>query len=255
MKSNKDIVISIRNVSKTFTSQGKVLKVLDDVSLDVYDQEFICIVGYSGCGKSTLLRIIAGMETADQGGVYMDGQLHDSPNENVILLFQDYNQLFPWKTVINNIVHPLVATKHAKNKEEARLKAMELLKRVGLSDYANYYPHQLSGGMRQRAAIARALSLEPKVLLMDEPLSALDDVTRKTLRELIRDVCSQCNVTTICVTHSVEEAIIMGTRIVAMNRHTHTIEKIIDNIAYACQEDANARFAMRTEITDFMNSQ
>ena len=132
MKSNKDIVISIRNVSKTFTSQGKALKVLDNVSLDVYDQEFICIVGYSGCGKSTLLRIIAGMETADEGGVYMDGQLHDSPNENVILLFQDYNQLFPWKTVINNIIHPLVATKHAKNKEEARLKAMELLKRVGL---------------------------------------------------------------------------------------------------------------------------
>lgn len=253
MKNN--VVISIQNVSKTFNSQGTPLKVLDNVSFDVYDQEFVCIIGYSGCGKSTLLRIIAGMETADSGGVYMDGQLHSSPNENVILLFQDYNQLFPWKTVINNIIHPLLATKRAKNKEEAHSKGMELLKRVGLSEYANYYPHQLSGGMRQRAAIARALSLEPKVLLMDEPLSALDDVTRKALRELIRDVCSQCNVTTICVTHSVEEAIIMGTRIVAMNRHTHTIEKIIENTAYDRQDDANARFRMRTEITDFMASQ
>lgn len=250
-----DVVISIRDVSKTFTSQEKPQRVLDGISLDIYDQEFVCIIGYSGCGKSTLLRIIAGMETADCGGVYIDGQPHNKPNEDVIMLFQDFNQLFPWKTVINNIIHPLRATGKIKNKAEARLKGMELLERVGLADYADYYPHQLSGGMRQRAAIARALALEPKVLLMDEPLSALDDVTRKTLRELIRDVCAQCKVTTICVTHSVEEAIIMGTRIVAMNRHTHAIERIIENTAYDKPEDLQARLDMRAAITDFMEAQ
>ena len=250
-----ELAISIQGVSKTFVTQDKPQKVLDNICLDVYDQEFICIIGYSGCGKSTLLRIIAGMETADTGGVYIGGKPHTSPNEDVIMLFQDYNQLFPWKTVVNNIVHPLRATGKIKNKAQAREKALELLERVGLANYADYYPHQLSGGMRQRAAIARALSLEPKVLLMDEPLSALDDVTRKTLRELIRDVCRQCKVTTICVTHSVEEAIIMGTRIVAMNRHTHTIEKVIENTAYDKPDDTQTRLAMRAVITQFMEAQ
>ena len=250
-----DVRISVQGISKTFMSHGNSLKVLDNISLDIYDPEFVCIVGYSGCGKSTLLRIIAGMETADSGTVYLDGQPHAVPSEDVILLFQDYNQLFPWKTVLHNIVHPLRATGKLKEKQAAKERAMELLRAVGLEEYANYYPHQLSGGMRQRAAIARALSLEPKVLLMDEPLSALDDVTRKTLRELIRDVCVQRKVTTICVTHSIEEAIIMGTKIVAMDRNTHTIQKVAQNTAYDRQEDMDARLAMRKIITDFMASQ
>lgn len=250
-----DVMVSVRGVSKTFLSHGTPLKVLDNISLDILNQEFVCIVGYSGCGKSTLLRIIAGMETAESGMVYVAGTPHDTPSEDVILLFQDYNQLFPWKTVLNNIVHPLRATGRLKEKYAGRERAMELLRAVGLEEYANYYPHQLSGGMRQRAAIARALSLEPKVLLMDEPLSALDDVTRKTLRELIRDVCVQRRVTTVCVTHSIEEAIIMGTKIVAMDRNTHTIQKVIQNAAYNHQEDMDSRLAMRKVITDFMSSQ
>lgn len=250
-----DVMISIRSVSKAFSTQGEQNQVLDHVSLDVLNEEFVCLIGYSGCGKSTLLRIIAGMERPDSGEILINGQRHDEPNEHAIMLFQDYNQLFPWKTVINNIIHPLRATGKVRDRRLAREKAMDLLAGVGLESYADYYPHQLSGGMRQRAAIARALALEPKVLLMDEPLSALDDVTRKTLRELIRDVCAAHRVTTLCVTHSVEEAIIMGNRIVAMNRHTHTIDRILENTAHDNLEDMDARYAMRSVITDFMTTQ
>lgn len=250
-----DVMISIRDISKTFISQGERNRVLDGVCLDVFNEEFLCIIGYSGCGKSTLLRIIAGMETPDKGEIYIDGQRHDEPDEHAIMLFQDYNQLFPWKTVVGNVMHPLRATGRVKDRGAARQKAMEMLAAVGLEGYADYYPHQLSGGMRQRAAIARALALEPKVLLMDEPLSALDDVTRKTLRELIRDVCAAHKVTTICVTHSIEEAIIMGKRIVAMNRHTHTIDRIIENTAHDNLDDMEARYAMRSVITEFMSTQ
>lgn len=254
MKNDK-VMISIRDISKTFPSQGASEPVLRGVSLDIFDQEFICIIGYSGCGKSTLLRIIAGMESSDGGEILVDGQPHEEPDKDVILLFQDFNQLFPWKSVVNNIVHPLRATGKLRDRNAAREKALDLLEAVGLTGYADYYPHQLSGGMRQRAAIARALALEPKVLLMDEPLSALDDVTRKTLRELIRDVCAEHKVTTVCVTHSVEEAIIMGARIVAMDRNTHQIAKVIENTAHDRADDLEERLLMRAVIAQFMSTQ
>lgn len=250
-----DIMISIRGISKTFPSQNGPNPVLHEISLDICDQEFICIIGYSGCGKSTLLRIIAGMEYPDAGEILVEGKPHEEPDKDIILLFQDYNQLFPWKSVVNNLVHPLRATGKCSSNQAARNRAMILLDAVGLTGYAEYYPHQLSGGMRQRAAIARALALEPKVLLMDEPLSALDDVTRKTLRELIRDVCAEHHVTTVCVTHSVEEAIIMGTRIIAMDRNTHQIAKVIQNTAHDHPQDVEERLRMRVVISEFMSSQ
>lgn len=252
---NNSVMVSVQGISKTFRSQEAPNLVLDDISFDVRDQEFICIIGYSGCGKSTLLRIMAGMEQADAGRVYVAGAPHDTPTEDVVMLFQDYNQLFPWKTVLGNIVHPLRATRKVPDREAARRKALDLLAAVGLSAYSHYYPHQLSGGMRQRAAIARALALEPSVLLMDEPLSALDDVTRKTLRQLIRDVCTAHRVTTVCVTHSVEEAIIMGTRIIAMDRNSHKIARIIENTAHDTPDDLDANLRMRAVITDFMSTQ
>lgn len=252
---NEKVMISIRDISKAFPSQNGPNPVLQGVSLDIRDQEFVCMIGYSGCGKSTLLRIIAGMEYPDGGEILVDGHPHEEPDKDVILLFQDFNQLFPWKSVLNNIVHPLRATGKIRDKRAARERAMALLDGVGLTSYANYYPHQLSGGMRQRAAIARALALEPKVLLMDEPLSALDDVTRKTLRELIRDVCAAHRVTTVCVTHSIEEAIIMGSRIVAMDRNTHGIAQVIQNTAHDTPENLEERLRMRAVISQFMSTQ
>ena len=252
---HKKPMVRVDGITKTFHTPEGANLVLDGVSFEVQDREFVCIIGYSGCGKSTLLRIIAGMETPDGGAVYVDGLPHPAPNEDVILLFQDFNQLFPWKTVLGNLIHPLQATRKVPDREAARRKALDLLAAVGLSGYTDYYPHQLSGGMRQRAAIARALALEPKVLLMDEPLSALDDVTRKTLRALIRDVCSAHRVTTVCVTHSIEEAIVMGTRIVAMDRNTHNIARIIENTAHDTPDDLDANLRMRAVITDFMSVQ
>lgn len=243
-----DVMISVRNASKAFSSSGKLKKVLANISLDVYTNEFICIIGPSGCGKSTFLRVISGMEVLDEGEVYINGVQHNSPNEDVIMLFQDYNQLFPWKTVIGNIIHPLLAIGKATNRSSARAKGMELLKAVELEGFADYYPHQMSGGMKQRAAIARALAMEPKVLLMDEPLAALDDITRKTLRVLIRDVCATHNVTTLCVTHSVEDATILGNRIVKMSKSSHDIEQVYENTAYGHQIPCPEYYEMREKL-------
>lgn len=253
MKNN--VMVSLQHIAKSFETQDEPLSVLRDITIDICDNEFICIVGYSGCGKSTLLRIIAALEKPDSGSVSIAGRLHTQPNRDAILLFQDFNQLFPWKTILQNIVHPLRATGKIKDKEKAREKALSLLDTVGLKDYTSYYPHQLSGGMKQRAAVARALSLEPKVLLMDEPFAALDDVTRRQLRQMVRDVCLKQGVTTLFVTHNIEEAITMGNRIVTMDRKTGSIKHIHVNDAYTDPDNKLKRFELCSRILDDMENQ
>jgi NitT/TauT family transport system ATP-binding protein len=203
--------------------------VLKDVSFNIQQNETVAVIGHSGCGKTTLLRIICGFEQADSGFVLLDGERHDSPSKDALMLFQDCNQLLPWKTVLGNVTHPLLAAKTVKTKQEAQKRALKRISDVGLTGFENSYPHQLSGGMKQRAAVARALALQPRVMLMDEPFASLDNITRAALQVLTRRVCEKYGIAALLVTHSVEEAAVMADRIIVMDKSPGRIKAILEN--------------------------
>lgn len=220
--------VSVQNLSKSFPqNSGGLLCVLENVSFNIESNEIVSIVGHSGCGKTTLLQIICGFQNADEGCVMIDGVKHLRPVKDTLMIFQDFNQLLPWKTVLNNVAHPLTATKILKSKKEARGRAQKRIEDVGLGGFEHSYPHQLSGGMKQRAAVARALALQPRVLLMDEPFAALDNITRETLQVLTRRVCEKYGITVILVTHSVEEAVIMSDRVIVMDKNPGRVKATV----------------------------
>jgi NitT/TauT family transport system ATP-binding protein len=176
-----------------------------------------------------LLRIACAFETADAGLVLLDGARHDKPTKDALMMFQSFEQLQPWRTVLGNVAYPLLATGALKRKTEAKARALKRIGDVGLSDFANAYPHTLSGGMKQRAAVARALALAPRVLLMDEPFASLDNITRGILQVLTRRVCEKYGISVLLVTHSVEEAVIMAERIIVMDKNPGRIKAIVEN--------------------------
>lgn len=209
-------LLSIRNLTKVFSSQGTHDMVLKDLSLSIKEREFVCILGPSGCGKSTLLRCIAGFESFE-GKIHCDGKKTTAPGTDRIMVFQDYNQLFPWKTVEGNVQYPL-KIQGIRNRNELKDISDTYLQKVGLNGYQRYYPHELSGGMKQRVAIAKALALRPKVILMDEPFAALDAITRNKLQAELTTIFTQENITVLFVTHNIQEAITLGTRLILMGR-------------------------------------
>ena len=210
-------VLEIKNVNKTFPLEKSQISVLENVSFSVDKDEFVCLVGPSGCGKSTVLRIIAGLEKADSGEVLFHGQPQTSPNPKLTMIFQLFG-LLPWRTALENVEVPLEVLGI---KKEARVEiATNYLRMVGLEGFENTYPHDLSGGMKQRVGIARALALQPQVLLMDEPFSSLDELTAKTLRELVLEIWRDPSLPTntfVMVSHNVEEAVYMADRVVVMS--------------------------------------
>ena len=189
--------------------------VLQDVSLEIAPGEFCCILGKSGCGKSTLLRCIAGFEPY-QGEVSLEGKTCSKPSPDIIMVFQDFNQLFAWKTVRQNMLCAIKYNERVTQKDEAEALGYQLLEMVGLKDYLDYYPHQLSGGMKQRAAIARALALRPKVMLMDEPFASLDAITRKHLQRELISLTAKTGTTVLFVTHNIQEALTLGDRLIVL---------------------------------------
>jgi NitT/TauT family transport system ATP-binding protein len=216
-------VLSIQNIEKSFGT----LEVLRDVSFSVNEHEVVAIVGHSGCGKTTLLRIVCAFESADEGIVLLDGTRREKPTKDALMLFQSFEQLQPWRTVLGNVMYPLVATKTRKS--DAKALAMKRIADVGLSEFANAYPHTLSGGMKQRVAVARALALAPRVLLMDEPFASLDNITRAALQQLTLRVCGKYGVSVLLVTHSVDEAVTMADRIIVMDKNPGRIKQIFEN--------------------------
>ncbi|MBX5327693.1 MAG: ABC transporter ATP-binding protein [Candidatus Bathyarchaeia archaeon] len=212
------VALEIENITKTFvTDQSKIL-VLDNVNFTVGKDEFLCLVGPSGCGKSTLLRIIAGLEKADSGRVLFNGQPVTRPTPKITMVFQLFG-LLPWKTALENVEVPLEVL--GVPKQNRVHIAKEYLQMVGLEGFENTYPHDLSGGMKQRVGIARALALKPEILLMDEPFSSLDELTAKTLRDLVLNIWRNPALPTntfIMVSHNVEEAVLMADRVVVMTQ-------------------------------------
>jgi NitT/TauT family transport system ATP-binding protein len=213
--------ILVNRISMVFDAQGTMREVLRDLSLDVADGEFITIVGLSGCGKTTLLNLVAGLLSPTRGTITVDGAPITGPGPARAVVFQDA-ALLPWRSVLRN-VELGQEMQHKHSKAEIKAKALKHLETVGLRANANDYPHQLSGGMRQRVNLARALIAEPDVLLMDEPFAALDAHTREAMGfELLR-IWQQSRKTVIFITHSADEAIILSDRIVVMGRPPHGI--------------------------------
>ena len=209
--------LEVKNISKTFVEDKVKVKALDDVSFIVEDEEFVCLVGPSGCGKSTMLRIIAGLEKADSGDVIFQGKPITGPSPKISMVFQLFG-LLPWKTAIENVEVPLEVLGIPKKDRVAA--GMEYLKMVELEGFENTYPHDLSGGMKQRVGIARALALKPEILLMDEPFSSLDELTAKTLRDLVLEIWRRKGEppnSMVMVSHNVEEAVYMADRVIVMS--------------------------------------
>jgi NitT/TauT family transport system ATP-binding protein len=198
---------------------------LDDVSLEVRAGEFLVLVGPSGCGKSTLLDLLAGLTLPTSGRVLLDGKAITGPARDRGVVFQQY-ALFPWLTALDNVAFGLEIA--GVGLRERRAKAASYLDLVGLSAFANRYPHELSGGMKQRVAIARSLAYEPQVLLMDEPFAALDAQTRETLQEELVDIWQRTGKTIVFITHGIDEAVVLGQRVAVMTSRPGRIKQIVD---------------------------
>src|SRR5438477_4856581 len=223
-----NFAVRVRGVSHQFGEEGESLSVraLLDTSLDVARGELLCLIGPSGCGKSTLLNVIGGLLTPTSGNVYVgDTEVRGPLPHEIAYVFQE-NALFPWSTVLQNVNLGMMFQGVPKAAREPR--ARKSLAAVGLSDFANHYPGQLSGGMRQRAALARALSLETGILLMDEPFGALDEQTRMVLGEDLSMLLSRTEKTIVFVTHSLGEAVFLADRVAVFSARPGTIKEIID---------------------------
>ena len=216
-------ILDIRGVSKTFAARGRTIEALRGASLMVARGEFVCLLGASGCGKSTLLRVVAGFEAASAGEALMWGQPISGPGPSRGMVFQDYG-LFPWLTVRDNIAFG--PKSRGRPAPEVRDTASRYIDLVGLGRFADAYPHQLSGGMKQRVAIARVLANDAEVVLMDEPFGALDAMTRERLQDELLDLWSRTGLTVLFVTHAIEEAILLADRVVMMSPGPGRIESI-----------------------------
>lgn len=220
-------MIQARNMGKRYlnTRTGREVVALDDFSFDIHAGEFLCLVGPSGCGKSTFLQIVAGLEEMTEGSLVINGDPVTGPGADRGMVFQSY-ALFPWRTVIENIQFGLEVK--GMSKADMRDVAMAAAQQVGLHGFEHAYPKELSGGMKQRVGIARALSNDPPILLMDEPFAALDAQTREMLQEELLSIWQQKNRTVLFVTHSVQEAVFLGSRIAVMSSRPGQIKSIID---------------------------
>jgi NitT/TauT family transport system ATP-binding protein len=215
--------LQAEHVHMTFTRDGKTTQVLEDISLDVHDGEFICLLGPSGCGKSTLLNIMGGFLSPSSGDVKVDGQVVNGPDPRRIFVFQERG-VFPWLTVEGNIAFGLFHLGAA----ERRQRVARYIQMVGLQGFEKAYPAALSGGMKQRLEVARALAVNPDMLFLDEPFGALDSITRLTMRAELLRIWEAERKTIIFVTHDIEEAVQLADRVVVMSARPATIQQIVN---------------------------
>ncbi len=210
--------LSVEGVSLDYRGERGPIRATHRVGFDVLPSERFVLLGASGCGKSSLLKAVGGFLSPTEGRILVDGRPIDGPGPDRIAVFQEFDQLPPWKTVLENVAFPLIASGSSPRKA-ALEQARHWLARVGLADFASAFPHQLSGGMKQRVAIARALAMKPRVLLMDEPFAALDALTRRRMQDELLALWEQERFTLLFVTHSIEEALIVGHRVLVLSPH------------------------------------
>lgn len=222
----REVVLRVEGLGKTFTGQdGREVVALRDIDVTTHRREFLCVVGPSGCGKSTFIRILAGLETATAGAVLIDGRPVAGPGADRGMVFQGYT-LFPWLTVLGNVMFGLRMNNH--ERREAEREARQWLDLIGLAAFADAYPHQLSGGMKQRVAIARALANKPRILLMDEPFSALDAQARARMQAYLLEIWKKIDITVVFITHDLDEAVLLADRILVLKAHPGEIADFIE---------------------------
>jgi NitT/TauT family transport system ATP-binding protein len=218
-------ILKVEGVAKTFVTESGTIAALAETSIEVKKGEFVAVIGPSGCGKSTLFNIIGGLETADGGRVLVDGTPVKGSHRDIGMVFQE-ESTFPWRTVIENVAFPLeVAGMSRREREE---KAMRFVRLVGLDGFERRYPAELSGGMRQRTALARTLCAEPRILLMDEPFASLDEQTRMLLGEKLIEICQALNQTTLLITHNLSEAVQLSDRVLVMSFRPGRIKRTVE---------------------------
>jgi len=216
-------MIEIDGVSKRFKQRdGNEFQVLEDVSFTIPEGEFVSLLGPSGCGKSTILNLLAGFEKVSQGTIKVNDGLIKEPGPDRVVVFQEHG-LFPWLTVLDNVAFGL--KQRGVGKKERNQLAMEQIRAVHLSKFADRYPHELSGGMKQRAAIARALVMDPQILLMDEPFAALDEQTRLVLHQELEEIWLRTGKTILFITHNIREAVMLSDRVLVMSTRPGKIKK------------------------------
>lgn len=222
----RPVILDVRSLDKTFpdpNAAGRDVHALHDLSLQIHRREFVCVIGPSGCGKSTFVRIVAGLEPHSGGELLIDGKPIEGPGADRGMVFQSYT-LFPWLTILDNVMFGLRCT----GREAADDEAKQWLDMVGLSAFAHAYPHQLSGGMKQRAAIVRALANRPRMLLMDEPFAALDAQTRARMQRHLLEIWRNVDVTVLFITHELDEAIYLADRIVVLGARPARLLEVIE---------------------------
>jgi len=211
-------LLAVNQVTLQYKARDFLVTATQKVSFNVYSAERFVLLGPSGCGKSSLLKSVAGFMAPIEGDIRLNGRPVHGAGPDRMMVFQDFDQLLPWKTVAQNVMFPMLVTGRFP-RTEARDRAIAAIARVNLSKFADAYPHMLSGGMKQRVAIARAMAMEPDILLMDEPFAALDALTRRKMQEELLQLWDEIRFTVLFVTHSIEEAIIVGSRILVLSPH------------------------------------
>jgi NitT/TauT family transport system ATP-binding protein len=222
-----ETLLEVDRVTLQYKTPMHLVTALYRVNFSVETSDRYVILGPSGCGKSTLLKAVGGFMSPVEGTLRIRGREINGPGPDRMMVFQDFEQLMPWKTVLQNVLFPM----HVTNKFSgllAKERAREILAKVGLTKFSDVYPHMLSGGMKMRVAIARAMALEPDILLMDEPFAALDALTRRKMQEELLGLWDQLRFTVLFVTHSIEEAIIVGTRILVLSPHPGRVRAEVD---------------------------
>ncbi|UDM52561.1 ABC transporter ATP-binding protein [Cupriavidus sp. MP-37] len=234
-------LLQVDGVSLEYRTPERIVRATHRVSFDVHAGDRFVLLGPSGCGKSTLLKAVAGFVAPAEGEIRLEGGRVQQPGPDRIVVFQEFDQLPPWKTVLQNVMFPL---RHARGlaRAAARELALENLRKVGLADFADAYPHTLSGGMKQRVAIARALAMRPKVLLMDEPFAALDALTRRRMQEELLALCDDAALTLLFVTHSIEEALVVGSRILLLSPHPGRVRAELNSHQFSLASQGGAEF-------------
>jgi nitrate/nitrite transport system ATP-binding protein len=252
--------ISIEGITKRFPAPGGgETTVFADLWLAMARGEFVCIIGHSGCGKTTVLNILAGLDQPSQGAVIVDNEAIEGPSLDRAVIFQSH-ALLPWRTVMGNVVYAVSSKWRFMGKDDLRGKAQKFIDLVGLTGAEHKRPAELSGGMKQRVGIARALSIEPKIMLMDEPFSALDALTRGTLQDEVRRICLETGQTVFMITHDVDEAIYLADRVVLMtNGPDAVLAEIVENPLPKERQRADVHkhplyYGVRNHIIDFLVS-
>ncbi|MCY1273947.1 Vitamin B12 import ATP-binding protein BtuD [compost metagenome] len=234
-------LLQVESVSLEYRTPQRVVRATHEVSFEVDPADRFVLLGPSGCGKSTLLKAVAGFIAPRGGSIHLDGAPVREPGPDRIVVFQEFDQLPPWKTVKQNVMFPLLASRTLKRRE-AEERALHYLEKVGLAAFADAYPHTLSGGMKARVAIARALAMQPKILLMDEPFAALDALTRRRMQEELLQLWDEVRFTLLFVTHSIEEALVVGNRILLLSPHPGRVRAEINSQQFDLHSLGGAAF-------------